>query len=320
MKSPLLLVCLCLQLLAFGQITFEEVTSPDDFNISEIRKSPLGEYFVQAANDIESIYTSMNGEDWTKSPLPENHVLTEVQFFSDGTPVLKAERNEHIIRRNGVWYTMNISLGGDPIEASFIKEDTLFAYKDNIFAYSLDKGQSFTTVFTYIENIADHNVNLWKFNNHFVLHHAGGASDYLSIFNENGDQVLSEYMNLGIPSFIYNNCGEVFCYDSDTYYLIKEQGLSFETGNISDIFPFFSYGNDFISQAGNYYIREDDIIYKSNGCDFTWEALVSHDLIESKAKFWINHQEDIFLYDSYSDRFIEELSGAKFVGRETFKY
>ena len=111
MRSCLLPILLFLQSLCYGQITFEEVTSPDDFNIASVFKSPIGEYFIQAANDDESIYTSMNGQDWTKTTLPINHDFHDVQFFSDGTPLLKPERGEHLIRRDGVWYTMNFSSG-----------------------------------------------------------------------------------------------------------------------------------------------------------------------------------------------------------------
>jgi hypothetical protein len=46
MKPLLLFVLLFLQSLVFAQIAFEEVPIPIDFNIGEIRQSPIGEYFI----------------------------------------------------------------------------------------------------------------------------------------------------------------------------------------------------------------------------------------------------------------------------------
>jgi uncharacterized repeat protein (TIGR01451 family) len=304
MKPAFLFVSLCFHFAVYSQITFDEITAPDDFNISELRKSPIGEYFVQALNDGTSIYTSMNGQDWTKTPLPENHPLFDIQFFSDGTPVLKARYNEHLIRRNGFWHTMNASGGWEDVTASFIKEDTLFVYQDNTFSYSLDKGETFTPIITVSPGISDYRSDLWKFENHFILHHKSGASDYLSVFDESGGQILNEYLNLSSFSISYNsNCGEILFNDDVKYYLLKEQGLSFEEGNTTSIIPDFSYNDVLLSQAGNYYHVDGNTINKTDGCNFTWEVLVSDDLIQSNSLVWIDDQEDIFLFNWFSDHF-----------------
>ena len=121
MKSLFLTALICLPLFCYGQITFQEIESPNDFNLSAIRKSPMGEYFVQADNDLGSIYQSPDGENWTNLPLPKAISMDDIQFFSDGTPVLKPERNEHLIRRNGTWHLMDIASWFGNIEASFIK-------------------------------------------------------------------------------------------------------------------------------------------------------------------------------------------------------
>ena len=125
------------------------------------------------------MYTSTDGHNWIRATLPELHTMDDIQFYSDGTPVLKDDSNEHLIRRNGSWYTMKLSGSFGGIQASFIKNDTLFVYQDNSFAFSIDKGQSFTNIFTFSEGIIDHQTHLWKFDKYFVLHHTAGATDYL---------------------------------------------------------------------------------------------------------------------------------------------
>ncbi|MGB4850136.1 MAG: hypothetical protein WBP41_19585, partial [Saprospiraceae bacterium] len=309
MKSILLLAFLCLQSLSYSQIAFEEINSPVDFNISAVRKSPTGEYFVQAMNDKKSIYTSLNGEDWTKSSLPMTLTMEDIQFFSDGTPLLQAEGYEHLIRRNGSWYTMNFSGGWTDIEASFIKEDTLFVFQDDMFAYSLDKGKTFKTLFTAAESIVDHTAHLWKFDHYFVLHHTAGASDHLSIFNEEGDRISIHALDISSAGFIYNSCGEIFIYDYPEYYLLKEQGLIFQTGALTNIHPQFSSSSDLMSQDGNFYLRAGNTIYKTTGCNFTWETVISNDFIKSEDNFWINQQGDIILYNTRSNYFIEQANG-----------
>lgn len=311
MKSALFSVFLCLQALCYGQISFEEIASPDDFSISAVRKSPTGEYFTQAYNDNRHIYSSDNGVDWTKEPLPEALTMDDIQFFSDGTPILKTELygSGHLIRRNGNWRSMYVFGGAGSVEASFIKEDSLFVYNDEIFAYSLDKGQTFTTIFTFNGIIIDHTADLWKFDNHFVLHHAAGASDSLSVFNEQGERVFAARLSLGIPDILYNDCGEVLFFDRDNYYRIQNEGLSFEQGNTSDIIPNYSYGSEVLSQGGHYYIKKDDTIYKSPGCGFSWEPWATDELIQSKTDFWITAEEDLLLYNSRSDRFVERPGG-----------
>ncbi|HEY3387364.1 MAG TPA: T9SS type A sorting domain-containing protein [Saprospiraceae bacterium] len=310
MRSCLLPILLFLQSLCYGQITFEEVTSPDDFNIASVFKSPIGEYFIQAANDDESIYTSMNGQDWTKTTLPINHDFHDVQFFSDGTPLLKPERGEHLIRRDGVWYTMNLSGGWKEVEASFIKDDSLFVFQDQSFAYSLDKGKTFTTIFTFGENIVDHTAHLWKFKHHFVLHHTAGASDNLSVFTESGVRIINKPLDFGMPTFTYNTCGQVLINDNTNYYLLNDDELSVQQGTIQSIIPDFDIQADLFCVGDHYYLRKENTISQSIGCDFSWEILASNDLIIQKQNIWINHQGDIFLFDEASNVFIEQASGS----------
>jgi len=309
MKSLLHSIFLCLPFLSYSQIAFEYVPNPDDFSIGAVRKSPIGEYFVQAADDVNNIYTSLDGVKWTKSSLPVENELHDIQFYADGTPVLKPDRNAHLIRRNGNWYTMDAG-GGDLVEASFIKGDTLFMYHDDRFAYSLDKGQTFTTVFIYDGNLIDHTAHLWKFDSYFVLHHTAGTQDRLSVFNLNGERVLSDTLDINFGETItYNSCGQILFNDEDNYYLIQEAGLTYQSGPTADIISPFGYNTVLLSEGGNYYFRNENTIYKTNSCNFAWQFYAANDLIESKEHIWFDHVGEIFLYDTYDDFFTVQTNG-----------
>lgn len=312
MKTTLFIALLYLPLVAFSQIIFEEITTPEDFSLSAIRKSPTGEYFAQASHDRYSIYTSLDGENWTKTALPVDHRLDEIDFFSDGTPLLKGDQySEHLIRRAGVWYDMNITSSWGAVEASFIKGDSLFGYQDNTFAYSLNKGLSFTTVFTATENIVDHSANLWKFDNHFVLHHTAGASDYVSIFDEDGVRVFFQSLSIsGIPTITYRDCGGILICNNNNYQLITDHAPWVEQGITSDIIPEFSNSDNLFSRNDHYYHRRGDTVYKTGACDFNWEVFTIIDAAEYQEAIWISEQEDIFLNNPRSNRFIEYLVGS----------
>ncbi|MEO6130841.1 MAG: T9SS type A sorting domain-containing protein [Saprospiraceae bacterium] len=310
MKHLLILFFLSQAWLSYSQLKFVEVRSPNDFNLAYARKSPIGEYFIQTSNDRKSIYTSMDGHTWTNDSLPQSTYLKDIQFYSDGTPVLQPAGNEHLIRRDGKWYPMTLSPGFDEIEATFIKDDTLFAYDDQVFAYSIDKGQSFTILFEFQDVIIDHTAHLWKFDHYFVLHHAAGTSDTLSVFSESGERVLLESLALSVPSFLFNTCGEVLLFENFHYYLLREQGLTLTQGTLASILPTNPFDYNLLAQGGNYYYRDGSTIYQSSGCDFNWEILVSHNLIDSLRLIWINQQGDILLYNYLSDSFFEKANAS----------
>ncbi len=312
MKHLLLLCFLGHAWFSYGQLTFVELKSPNDFNLRAVRKSPIGEYFIQASNDRTSIYSSMDDHTWTKDTLPHATSLYEIQFFSDGTPILTPTGETHLIRRNGNWYPMIIAPGYGEIEATFIKDDTLFAYDDQRFAYSMDKGQSFIKVFDFSAHIVDQTSHLWKFEHYFVLHHTAGSSDTLSVFNENGQRVMYEPLQLTIPSFVFNSCGEILLFENFNYYRLKEQGLVLTHGTLGSIFPTNPFDFNLISVGGNYYYfdKTRGTLYQSAGCNFTWDTLVHNNLMDSLSQMWINQQVDIILYNYQSDSFTEETNGS----------
>ncbi len=308
MKLLLPLILLLLPILTGAQITFESIAPPRDFSIGDIMRSPAGEYFIQALNDRTTLYTSMDGVQWTEVLLPVEHTLYDMQFFSDGTPLIKPITEAHMIRRNDTLYTMKAG-GGDFVKASFIKDDTLFVYDNHRFAYSLDTGQHFTTVFTYHIGQLGHTADLWKFDQHFVLHHTAGALDMLSVFNQAGERVLHDTLDLDFSASItYNSCGQVLFHDLNNYYLINEEGLEYETGISSFNIP---VGLNFQSAGGHFYVRAHDLIYKSDGCDLVWNVVASGDSIESSGKIWLDDNGDIYLLN-WGDAFYTVLSNGAY--------
>lgn len=310
MKLGLLLAFVLINSLSYCQITFEEITIPTDFNIEAVRQSPSGEYFIQTATDDESIYTSLNGTEWIKTSLPVSHHLDDIQFFSDGTPVLQGDYinlQTHMIRRNGNWFVLNIPGVGN-VASSFIKKDTLFVFQHETFAYSLDKGESFSILFTCQESTNAQTAHLWKMANHFILHYTTGSYNHISIYNESGERTLNQTLSLLSVTPVYNNCGQVLLYalpQPNTYYLLSEPGLELQQGVTTDIIPSWSENTKIFSQDVQYYIRDKNTIYRSTGCNFDWEELAMDDLIEDNAYAWFGPHEDIFLYNEGSNHYIK---------------
>ncbi len=305
MRTFLQLLFLCLPFLSYSQIAFEYVPNPNDFSIGAVRKSPTGEYFVQAADDMDNIYTSLDGVTWTKTPMPFRNKLDVIQFYADGTPVLHPQGDADLIRRNGIWYTMDTG-EGDLAEASFIKGDTLFVYNGRRFAYSLDKGQTFITAITFDGNLTDHSSLLWKFDSYYVLF--ADSKDRLSVFNLNGELVLRDTLDLFSGEVItYSSCGEILFNNNDHYYLLQED-LTYQSGPTADIIPQFVYG-DLMSEGSNYYSRNGNRIYKTNGCNFDWHLYAANDVIDSKENIWVDDQGEVFLYSTYDDFFTIQSNG-----------
>jgi len=306
MKAPLLfLLFIFISPLCYGQINFEEIETPDDFSLQIIRKSPVGEYFVQAIHDQGSIYTSMGGENWTKTPLPEEYTIEDINFFEDGTPILVSAYGPHIIRRNGTWHFMELPGEWDEIEASYIRGDTLFVYHRNHFAYSLDKGSTFDIAFVAEDNIIDHRANLWKSDNYYVLHHTAGAQGYLSVFTENGQYLFNEDLDLGAVQMGYNeSCKEVLIYDISAYSLLSLEDLSIEHGSLQDIAPGYGYGNQILFQNDHYFLQLDNTLYKSDGCGFAWEPILGAPPIGlNNANIWIDREEQAYVYRPKNNRY-----------------
>ena len=301
----------CLPFISIGQITFEELESPNDFNIQNIRKSPSGEYFTQARNDLNSVYVSLDGVNWEKQPLPDLQLINQIQFFDDGTPILTGigSSDEHLIRRDGIWYSMNLTNATGVVEASFIKGDSLFVYEDDTFGYSLDKGETFTTVFTSTTSLVDHTVNLWKFNDKFILHHTAGASDYFDVFDEQGTNLFSDQISINVDNIQFTNCGEILFAGYSDYYLFNANNFAVEENILENIYPSLTNGGQIKGQVNNYYIKIGNEILKSSDCGFNFQPFASNELIANHSGFWITPQEDILLAQQYRNHFIEQLSG-----------
>lgn len=288
--STLLLFC---TIFCFSQIQFEQIPLPDDCSISWIKKSPTGEYFLQLTNERNKIYNSTNGVDWAVSELPESQYREVMQFFTDGTPVLQSNVNDHMIRRNDEWFSIETEL-------SFIKEDTIYRYNSDRVSYSIDYGQNFSTSFQVENPLPGSGSAFWKIGDYFLILHGTGVPKKISVINENGELLKTEFVDLGIRYDVFNTCDRLMLYGSSNYLLFDFETISFDSGSLSDLDDRIPFNPLFISHSEALYFRNQDKIYKASNCSFSFEEINANNLIEEKLKFWISEDEESFLFD-YAD-------------------
>ncbi len=290
----------------FGQITFEEITAPSDFSLRSIYKSPTGEYFLQSVNDFENIYSSTDGVNWLKQPLPSNIALTNVQFYDDGTPLFGT--STRCIRRNGEWYTLPSN-----VEAADIDNETLYVLTSNdVFRTSNDKGLTFEDYFSIDPTTIWNPNNIYVLGNNIAIHHAAGATDYVSVFNPSGTMLLDEELQGGIIDVYKSGCNNLLMVDYDEYYLLTEN-LAFTQGNTVDILPVDANLNDnFVSNGTDFFLYYENGLYKINGCDFSSELVAENNNNLSFELYFlsVSKNEDFLLYSLYYDFFFEQSNGS----------
>src|SRR6187397_1017203 len=98
MKNTLISLALYLLLPIdlMGQLTFEEVISPKEYNVISMLKSPQSEYFTQPANNSQVLFSSTDRLNWTRIVLPVRLDLEKAQYFSDGTVLLQSDGAAHL--------------------------------------------------------------------------------------------------------------------------------------------------------------------------------------------------------------------------------
>ncbi|NBC09010.1 MAG: hypothetical protein GVY26_17600 [Bacteroidetes bacterium] len=307
MKALLLFFSIVFVMPVYGQINFEEILPPKDFSLSIVRSSPTGERLVQASGKLDAIYTAAEGGNWVEEALPGDYPVEDIRFFDDGTPLLLPRFNgSHLIRRDGAWERISL-LGNanEGVRASFIHGDTLFVFQEGQLAYSLDKGGSFNTVFSIPSHLIDNSRNLWKLDDHYVLHHTFGATDSLSVFNTAGQRVLGEELELSILGSAYNSCGELLLMDYDNYYLLKAGEPTLESGAATDFLPDINLA-DFLSvqsSNGHYFVKGQRKVYRTGFCDYDWELLLDDELVEEHEYFWVDGGGVLYFYNEQQDRY-----------------
>lgn len=294
---------------AHSQIDFEEVSGPVEFSMEFIAKSPTGEYFTQAHRDHWSLYNSSDGENWEKATLPANAAFTGMQFFSDGTPVFFSEYDELFIRREGIWHTMKIGSGHGLVSASDIHGDTLFVCQRNELAYSLDKGVTFTSMFTASEYITGHYTKLERFGNRFVVYHTAGASDHISVYSNSGEKLFYKELNLGITKVISSNCGEILVYDHSKFNIFLAEDLALYSGSLTSLGPGIKSGQEIFSDGDFYYFMDGNTLFRSPGCLLQWEVIAVNSAFESNELLWVNSVGDILVFNPQGGNFYESDGG-----------
>ncbi len=287
----------------FGQIQFEEVQVPLDFSANDIKKSPVGEYFVTPFDYSGKLFASQNLEDWTTYEFG-NGSLRLSKFFDDGTPIYEYN-NEYTIRKMDAWSTLTFN--GDFIKSTFIKADTLFGYASNKVVFSVDKGDTFISIFETSEMISNQNVKLFKINDHFVLHHRSGPNDSISIYNPVGDLINSVGLDNALtPNSHFSSCIEIIFVGFSNYYLLKED-LTLETGTIHSIVFNSSYLlNTLRCVDGTYFYESPTHIYKADNCSFDWEILVELSDVPNFDELEITDSESIIINDYRGNAFFEK--------------
>lgn len=288
-----------------GQFTFEEVTAPNDLSIRLLRKSPTGEYFLQLANDYNGIYKSVNGQDWTRDTMT-NLYVQDIQFFSDGTPLLQCSDTDDYIWRNGAWITLDPGTGWNDTHISCIKDDSLFVFNQKRFAFSTDKGQSYTILGSYQGKVETNYSKLWVFDHHFALHSSYNL-DTLFIFNRRGLRVEAYPIEFKYTEHIvFNNCNELLFIDNDKYYLFREQGHQLLTGTDNEIIP-DTFENTYIqAQDGIYYIKHGSRIYSTPCGIFDWQLVYQDEILNSINRYWLTRQNDVLLYNYFGNAFYDQ--------------
>lgn len=308
MRPALFFALLILPFASHGQLTFEEVTTPDDFSIRILRKSPAGEYFMQLACDYESIYKSSNGQDWTQYTITGQYGLyvEDIQFFSDGTPVIHADGEDDYIWRNGSWQTLDPGTGWDNTNISFIRRDTLFIFNNTRLAYSTDLGLSYKVIGTYTGNIETEYTNLWVFDHHFALY-SGVNDTTLSIFNRQGLRVANFPIVRKYPEdLFFNDCNELLIIDNKHFSLFREEGLQLVTGAASEILPDTFSTTLLQAHQGNFYVQDGDKIYSTPCGVFDWQLHFQDDLLDSVNRFWLTDDGNVLLFNYYGNEFYDQ--------------
>jgi uncharacterized repeat protein (TIGR01451 family) len=302
----------------YSQITFEEIEKPYDFSIGYLTKSPSGEYFLQAYRDYENIFTSMDGISWTKTSLPDYCPITTMEFHVSGSALIHSKNRGNYIRRpNNSWNKLSLSGNIESVDASCIKDDTLFVFQNDKFAISTNYGAQYDVLFTVNDPFSTHDGNLFRYKNYLILHHTIGARDFLKVYTDSGDLVFSEEINISVNSVTFNKCGQLLFLGNWEYYLLRIESLRSQNGPISEFFPFvqalatqervFSYDN-------NYYIKNQDKIYVSDGCNFNWSIAWTDSLFIDYQNCQVLEGDNILLFDQLAPpnkrKFLEKLNSS----------
>lgn len=318
MKNFFLAVSVLLSTPLSGQIVFEEVPVVPDFSLSAVWRSPTGEFFVKAYGEIagnnslksSGIYSSIDGLEWSLAEVPGLYPAVEdIQFFSDGTPVAKKYFPGFVIRREDTWRSLNLPAQQPDIEAIWIRGDTLFAYGSRRFAYSTDKGLTFSTLFTGSENAIGHTAHLWVSDRYLALHHSVGATDYLSVFDRSGERVFFQEIDFYVREYLRAACDEVLMVGSDEYFSLSLANLQVTEGPLEAIYPGLDYDTPIQAQGGYYYLLDGQTLWRSPGCGWAWEAWLSDPMLDSFDHCRVTPGEGVLLYSTQGNHFVERPTG-----------
>ena len=288
-------------------ISFEEITAPYDFSLQTIRQSPQGERFVQSA-DRMLIYTSHDGHSWTTTSLPDDYVLDGMMFYGDGTPIMQDDRDRDLIRMPaGHWRMINLpGVSSHQTTSSYLVNDTLYAYADDRFFFSVDTANTFQELFEADETIVDHSARLWKHGDRFLLHHTAGARDQLSVFDIAGNRLHYTEVD-GFPRrFLFTDCGRLL--------LIGYNNIDVFDINDFSLRSFNSISNNaqlHYSKGNLLYAIDDGKLYSTLTCgsNANWQ-LVTSQAPDDMDEVWVTSNGHVLTYAEHDDRYYDLEPGA----------
>jgi len=278
-QSILILFFLITAVYAQEEIVFEEVVGPNDSSIEAVQVSPIGEYFVKLVDSNSSIYTSLNGADWTKETImglgANNTTLNGVfMFFADGTPLLQSPYSDGqvYIRRNGLWEVLNPTQHQfDQVETAFISDDILYFVQEGMIYTSDDKGLSATPYIEVDENVF--NPDIVVYDDRILISYNNGqnrvysGTNLVDTFEADYDHNL---IYSGTNEVLYLHFNNYSIYDLETYELVGE---SITPNSPSTHIQITSFDDEIFAMDDHFFHVKDSLVYRSESLLLgTWEV------------------------------------------------
>ena len=271
MNKLFFLFLLFLANFSIGQVHFELLERPTDLRIQSVAKSPQGEYYLMTSVNDDIVFHSTNGITWTTETLPSAGDLEDVQFMSDGTLIanMNAVNVKSLIRRNGKWHTSEYS-------TICINNDTLYAYSDSLFFFSIDRGKTFKLLFEDSKIDKCIEANLAFINGRLILHYlTPGRGSTIKVYKPNGE-IITEYLGQSqvLSNFVVTDCGIILVHDYSSFDISVNFGSTFHSGDFDDLKPTSFPGSGEFHAAENvmyYYGSWHGALYYSVNCSFDWK-------------------------------------------------
>jgi len=292
----------------FSQLLFENVSPPDELNISKVYVSPSEEIFITIVGDNQHIYTSTdNGSSWKQEKLPF-HLLQppvkEIYFYSDGTPIINRRNNEGrqeaYIRTLDTWEQLgppNFLYSFD--HTALIIKDTLFHAYNNYITYSIDKGETFIDYINTVEYST--NLQFHKFDSAVVVY--GNVGTKYKIKHYENASLINEIEFQKNHQTVIAKGKEVLIFEDADVHIYNIDSKNLTTYPLNEILSNYSESDSFFVSPTYYYRRSQSSIYRSNKFEEEWEEYKNL-ADNSGTEFTVDDLENLYSYELKSKNII----------------